>query len=373
MLAREMQALERDLDERTAEPRARIAAAVAALTGHPADRPDAEREPRAELHGYIESGAEFLAGEDAPESFIVGELIPAGRTILAHGEPRTRKSWWAVELALAAATGTPAFGLARFTAPAAVPVLYSSQEDGRRDVRGRVRRFLAGRRLQAVPPGLFLSVHAGIDLESSEWQEALVRDISARGIRLVIFDPIRRFSPNVDKGPAEVRAVTSFLRDLAVKTGAAVLVIHHDVKPGREEDNRRRGHKASGGDWFASSDCPIHLEPAGRNRTLVVPEDFKHGSDPASFTFGIEEDEGKTWARLVAEDVSAENVGTVALHERILEFLRHNPGSTGNAVCRGARGAKAAILEALKTLAEAGRVDSVQDKRAVRWLVRSED
>lgn len=326
--------------------------------------------PDAEARYYLEDGDAFLSEIDSPEEFVVGELAPAGRTLLWHGEPRTRKSWAAMELVVAAVTGTPAFALDRFSVPAAVPALCAIQEDGRRDSRERFKRMLASRGLKTVPAELFVSVHGGINLESGEWQDRLVKDVHARGIRLVVFDPIRRFSPNVDKGPAEVRNVTAFLRRLAVETGAAVLVIHHDVKPGREEDNRRRGHKASGGDWFASSDCPVHLEPAGRDRTLVVPEDFKHGTDPASFAFRIQEDEARTWARVTAENVMAEEVGALALHERVLEFLRHNPGSSGSAVARGIRGAKGAILDALKALDERGLVDSIEDKRGMKWFVR---
>jgi len=343
---------------------------VDAGAGLDPDRPHAEKEKTDGPRFYIESGPAFLAETDPEEEHIIRELVPAGRTILKHGEPRARKSWAAIETAVAAATGTLAFGLERFAVPAAVPVLYSSQEDGRRDVRARLCRILAGRGLTTAPAELFLSVHAGINLESPEWQDTLMRDVQALGIRYVIFDPARRFSPNADKGPAEVREVTGFMRRLAVETGAAVETVHHDVKPGREADTRRRGHKASGGDWFAASDCPIHLEPAGRDRTLVVPEDFTFGADPASFSFRIEEDEAKTWARLVAEDVAAEEVGAIALHERVLDFLRNNPGSTGNAVARGVRGGKEAILGALRAMSEGNQIDSVEERRGVKWFVR---
>jgi hypothetical protein len=335
---------------------------------HP-DHPNAEKEPEAGPRFYLEDARTFLAEVDPPERCIIRELVIAGRTILWHGEPRARKTWGMGEVVVATVTGTPAFGLERFSVPSPVPVLYSSQEDGRRDVRDRLRRLLAGRGLTTAPEGLFLSVHAGIDLESVEWQETLVRDIRAREIQLAIFDPIRRFSPNVDKGPAEVRAVTAFLRRLTVETGAAVLVVHHDVKPGREEDHRRRGHKASGGDWFAASDCPVHLEPAGRDRTLVVPEDFKHGTDPASFSFRIEEDEGRTWARVVGEDVAAEDVGTMAIQERILDYLRTTPGASGSSVTRALRAGKGAVLGALATLEAAGKVDSVDGKRGTAWFL----
>ncbi len=338
------------------------------------DAPEAEKEPiERRTRFYVEAAAEFLAEEDPPEVFVVNELVPAQTLVLLHGEPRTRKSWAALELAIAAATGTPAFGLARFAVPAPVPVLYSSQEDGRRPVRARVRRFLRGRDLTTPPAGLHFSVHGGINLDNEAWQEALLHDTARLGIRLLVLDPIRRYSPNVDKGPAEVRTVTAFLRRLAVQSECSVVIVHHDVKPGRErEDTRRRSHKASGGDWFAASECPIAAEPAGRNRTLLVPEDFKFGEDPAAFSFSIEEDEAKTYARLTAEAVESRDVAVLGLHERILEHLRHNPGSAGNAIAKGIHAGKGGVLEALERLSAAGKVDSVQEKRKTSWFIREE-
>lgn len=319
---------------------------------------------------YLETAAEFCAEVDPPQVHIIGELVPMGVTVLMHGEPRTRKSWAAMELAIAAATGTPAFGQERFAAPLAVPTFYGSQEDGRRDFRSRLWRCLRARDQATPPPTLFLSVHANINLESQAWQAAIVRDFKARGIKLAVFDPIRRFSPNVDKGPSEVRAVTGFLRQLTVETGCTTITVHHDVKPGQEADTRRRGHKASGGDWFAASDCPIHLEAAGRDRTLVVPEDYKHGTDPASFAFRIEEDEGKTWARVASEDVAAEDVGSLALHGRILDFLGANPGATGRSVVNGVRARREAVMDALAALGKADKVDSVKAGRSFQWFIK---
>src|SRR5262245_27103912 len=44
-------------------------------------------------------------------------------------------------------------------------------------------------------------------------------------------DPIRRFSENVDKGPAEVGRITSYFRNVIADTGITAGLTHHDVKP----------------------------------------------------------------------------------------------------------------------------------------------
>lgn len=320
---------------------------------------------------WLISAGEFLAVPDAPLHYVVGELVPAGCLSLWHGEPRVRKSWAALELVIAATTGTPAFGLERFAVAEAAPALYCSQEDSAPRVRERLRRLLAGRSVTGAPEGLHVSVHAGIDLEAVEWQEAMLRDVGARRVRLVALDPIRRFSPNVDKGPAEVWAVTGFLRRLAAETGAAVVVAHHDVKPPRDgKDTRRRAHRASGGDWFAASDCPVSLEAAG-SVTAVYPEDFKHGQDPRPFRFRIAETDCNG-LRLVGEDLEhGTNAQDLALEERILDFLRDHPGSSGRKVEQAGKGtSNAAVREALESLLTEGKVDRTEGpRRSWQWFV----
>jgi hypothetical protein len=53
---------------------------------------------------YIEFAPRFLAVEDPPVRYLVNELLPEQVLCLMHGEPRTRKSWAALEIAIALAT-----------------------------------------------------------------------------------------------------------------------------------------------------------------------------------------------------------------------------------------------------------------------------
>src|SRR5438105_3083223 len=101
---------------------------------------------------YIHFAPAFLAQVDPPMEYLVNELIPAGVIALLHGEPRTRKSWAALDIAIAVATGnTRAFGLERFAVGRPLPVLYSSQEDGAALVRGRAKALLRGRGIETWP------------------------------------------------------------------------------------------------------------------------------------------------------------------------------------------------------------------------------
>jgi putative DNA primase/helicase len=312
---------------------------------------------------YIEFAPSFLAVQEPPMQYLLPELLPEAVIALGHGEPRTRKSWGFLEIAIALATGTPAFSMDRFSVPAPACVLYSSQEDSARDVRIRAKAILRGRGINYFPETLAFSVHKGINLESNEWHEALIRDIERYRFRLIILDPIRRYAPSADKGPSEVRQITGFLRHLVVNTGATIAPVHHDVKPTAENrDQRRRGHKASGGDWFAAAECPIAFEQAGDNRTLVIPEDYKFSIDPQPFVFRLETDDPRTpnCARVIGESCNAEDAELLATQQRILQYLaEHQSGVSGNAIATALRKRREAIGSVLDLLRNSGQVDCV--------------
>jgi hypothetical protein len=118
---------------------------------------------------YIEPIAGFLAEEDPPVKVIFPELLPCGVIMLLHGEPRARKSLAAAELALAAATGTAPFGLARFAPAQPVSVLYVLEEDPRPLTRPRLRALVTARCGDTPPQTLHVAVRRGVDLDDPAW------------------------------------------------------------------------------------------------------------------------------------------------------------------------------------------------------------
>jgi hypothetical protein len=323
---------------------------------------------------YFQLASRFLTMTDPIARYLVNELIPERSLVLMHGEPRSRKSWAALDICIALATGTPAFGLDRFAVVEPRNVLYLSQEDSAQLVRSRTKALLAGRGVDICPSTLAFSVHAGINIEAPSWQDRLLRDIDRNRFQFVAFDPIRRFAINVDKGPAEVRAITGFLRRLVTETGTTVGVVHHDTKPPVSgPDMRRRAHRASGGDWFAAAECPIAFELAGETSTFVYPESYKTASDPAPFSFRLETDDPRNpvIARLLGETASAGEALSTATDETVLAFVTQNPGTTGRAICRALRRGADTVGQSLDRLFSEGKVDCADlgKGKGKRWTV----
>lgn len=277
---------------------------------------------------YLEPIAVFLAEQDPPVRVVFPDLLPCGVILLLHGEPRARKSLAAFELALAAATGTAPFGLARFTPAAPINVLYIQEEDPRALTRPRVRRLVRERCGGTLPATLHVAVRRGIDLDDPVWVARIIADCRRLGIRFVVLDAARRLSIKTDEGPAKVRELIAVLRAIVSEADATLAVVHHDIKPAATgQDLRRRGQRASGGDWFAASECPVHVERVGDGETLVYPQDYKFSSDPAPFTFSCLLD-GALVKQLVGRDTTTQHAETAGVRGTLLAWIRaHGPAS----------------------------------------------
>lgn len=324
-----------------------------------AELPEASVLPR-----YIESLAEFFDEPDVPLEMIFPELLPRGVIMLIHGEPRSRKSLSAFELALSAATGTAPFGLTRFRPVEPIGVVYIQEEDPRSLTRARLRQLVHARCGEALPPALHVSVRRGVDLDNQVWVTRLIADLQRLGARLLVLDAARRFSTKTDEGPAKVREVIAVLRSIVTSADVSIVIVHHDTKPMvNGQDQRRRGQRASGGDWFAGCECPVHVERISDRESLVYPQDYKFSADPAPFTFTCEQRDGFI-TRLVGEDTSTDHAERAGARGKILDWLRANGPASKTAMKKAGLGRWDTIEAALELFLKEGKVDMSPGRKA---------
>jgi hypothetical protein len=323
---------------------------------------------------YIEPIAAFLAEEDPPISVVFPDLLPTGVIMLIHGEPRARKSLAAFELALAAATGTAPFGLERFRPAQPIGVFYVQEEDPRPLTRPRLRRLVQERCGESPPATLYVAVRRGVNLDDPLWVDRIIEDLKCRDIKLLVLDAARRLSAKTDEGPAKVRELIGVLRMIVTIAGVTIAVVHHDVKPSQNgQDPRRRSQRASGGDWFAGCECPVHVERVDGHESLVYPQDYKFTGDPAPFTFTCEL-EGGTVTRLLGVDTTSRHADRAGVRGKILDWLRTNGPATKSAMKKAGLGRWETIEDALDSLLKDGKLDSAPGRKAgsLRYFVMGE-
>ena len=268
---------------------ARASAEVAAALGTAAVR---TTEPLGEPY-------EVLATRDEPGvEWLVEGLVKRGGTHVLGGRSKIGKSWILTSLALAVATGRPALG--SIPVPRARRVFYLYAEDPSSDVRSHSAAILRGMgavtadvggRWVVQPQGRFLDLTTDADVALVV---ASVR--RAGGADLVVLEPLRDLHSAKESDGDEMAPVMRRLQLIgALLDNAAVLVAHHEGKPGAAT-GRKGGERLRGsGVVYASASAMISITPVAQTpstiETLVETEvRGARGRAPFGLVLSIEDD-----------------------------------------------------------------------------------
>ena len=213
--------------------------------------------------------------EKKPPEFIVDGMIPCGMTFLS-GAPKIRKSFMAMQIASAAATGSPF--LSHNTTQCDVAYL---------DLEGSKSRvsFRAERMSMKIPRNVFITNSITERLADGLVDKLRQLHRARPSIRLIIIDTYSRARGIVRSGGANAYdADVAFLEPvqrMALEENIAVVFIHHDKKgAGFSSDSFERLSGTMG--ISGSSDCVINLVADGKRfdgkATMeYTPRDAKGG------------------------------------------------------------------------------------------------
>jgi AAA domain len=161
-------------------------------------------------------------------------VIPEGVTLLA-GPPKIGKSWLALDMCVAVASGGKALGSIDVTPG---PVLYLALEDTPRRLQKRLRQVLSG---SEPPSGLVLAIECpplptGGLAQIARWLEMEEkRGNEPRLIVIDVFERVRGPMPaNMSAYAADYAAVRA-IKTLADAYGVAAVLIHHVRKVGSSD------------------------------------------------------------------------------------------------------------------------------------------
>jgi hypothetical protein len=197
--------------------------------GSHATQPAAEIKSASKPEGWRQHALTFQEVQDLtfpPMTYVVDGLIVEGLTILA-GRPKVGKSWMALDVCLAVASGQPALG--NLTATSG-DVLYCALEDNFRRLRSRGEKLL----LPYIewPQRLIVAtkwrrLDAGGVTDIAEWCDGVPQP------RLVVLDTLASIRPARGNNEAmydgDYRALLA-LHQMASERNLAVLVLHHTRK-----------------------------------------------------------------------------------------------------------------------------------------------
>jgi hypothetical protein len=171
---------------------------------------------------HMLTAADLLEMELPEVSYVVPDILPAGVTILG-GKPKTGKSWMALGVAIAVASGGVALGT---KAVEEGDALFLALEDNPRRMQKRLRKLLAD---DTAPSGLTIAF---------EWPRLDAGGVKALDgwlkehddARLVVVDVLKKIRPRAGRNQTIYDADYEALEELvpvAAKHGVAILVLHH--------------------------------------------------------------------------------------------------------------------------------------------------
>lgn len=276
------------------------------------------------------------------DTALIQGLLPKGLVMLA-GKPKVRKSFLALHLAHAVATGGVALGQPAFKVRQG-PALYLGLEDNRK----RIQKRLKDMKLSGHP-------NLQIDYQIARGElgcEVISRCVEERGLKLVVIDTLAKFRA-VGDGRRSAYEVDyedlNLLKELAERHSITVLIVHHERKATSED--------------VLESVSGTFAMTGGVDTILVLRRKRK---DDAGVLHVVGRDlEDAEWA-LTFKDTTwrwlgdAQDVLTTALEDEILSALRQatkalGPKEIGELMGRTDRGN---ILRTLKSLV---------DRRLVMW------
>jgi hypothetical protein len=181
--------------------------------------------PKDSWRAHVFTAASLRTKQFAPTSYVVPGIFPEGLTILA-GRPKIGKSWMALDVALAKATGRFVLGNIHLDES---DVLYAALEDNQRRLRNRIFKILAG---DSWPIRLTLTtkwrrLDAGGVADAKDWAA------SVKNPRLIIFDTLAGVRPDRNNRDTlydgDYRALTE-LQSWLSEAGIGGIVLHHTRK-----------------------------------------------------------------------------------------------------------------------------------------------
>ena len=197
-----------------------------------------------------------LATRPDEQRWLVAGLWSEQAVGIVGGEPKCCKSFLALELAVAVASGTPC--LRQFPVPHPGRVLLYAAEDALHIVRARLEGIClaAGLHLQALDIQVITAPTLRLDLPADA--RALERTIAELRPRLLILDPFVRLHRIDENASGEVAPLLAYLRELQRRHALSVLVVHHAKK---SSGRLRAGQALRGSSEFhAWGDSNLYLE-----------------------------------------------------------------------------------------------------------------
>jgi len=214
--------------------------------------------PKVDPNSLSISASDFVAMEIPPVRMLVNEIWAEQAVGFINGAPKSYKSFLALDLAFAIATGT--FFLGRYAASTGPrSVIYVQLESSKPAFRDRVRS--VGSRFGGVPSTLRLITNVPVVLEDPAWVERIEAELEIHRPDMLILDPLASLTNGDENSAQEMGAIIRLFRGWRDRFACAICVVHHTGKGGEKSGAKRSGEKMRGSSALHGAlETALHVE-----------------------------------------------------------------------------------------------------------------
>lgn len=282
--------------------------------------------------------------------WLVESLWAAEGVGVIGGAPKSCKTWLALDLAVAVASGSPALG--RFPVPTPGPVLAYGAEDGPEQLRDRLMAITRAKHFGLADLDLFLLTVPSLRLDSALDRDRLDATLDRLRPRLLLLDPFVRLHRSDENSAADMAALLGGLRDLQRRHHLAIILVHHL----RKNAAATLGGQAlrGSGDLHAWGDSNLYLRRRDDHLSLSIEHRAAPAPDPLRLVL---RDDPLPHLAVVDSDLTPDALSGTALADRVLDLIRvtHAP-LTRDAIRSMLKVRNASLGEVLATLHARGQI-----------------
>ena len=278
--------------------------------------------------------------------------------------PKTCKTWLALEIAVAVASGLPCLG--RFRVPCPGPVLLFTAEDPPHQVRRRIESLSLARNADFSSLDVRLIVETSLRLDRTQDLKRLGLTLTNHQPKLLVLDPYVRLQSADENDARQVSAILSALRELSRTFHTAVALVHH----ARKNAARNPGQALRGsGDFWAWGDSNLYI--TRKHDSLQLTIEHRAAPSPPDLSFQLLAPDDPPDQQLspvclqLQEQSSPSN--SPSLQQRILVYLRDAGPSPHRTLRAALRVRTSNLSDALRELETDGRLTHTSNG----WTVAS--
>jgi hypothetical protein len=249
--------------------------------------------------------AHRLAARPPEMQWLIEDLWASGAVGIVGGEPKSCKSFLALDMAFSVAAGVPC--LRRYPVVRRGRVLLYAAEDALHVVRARLDGIARAAALSLDRVDVQVITAPSVRLDQDTDRARLTKTVEVLQPTLLILDPFVRLHRIDENVSSEVAPLLAYLRELQRHHGVSVIVVHHAKKGAAKA---REGQALRGSSEFhAWGDSNLYLRRRAENLVLSI----EHRAAPSVGGISLALSGGPDALALrVVDDVPVEAVAVAA-------------------------------------------------------------